>query len=159
MNEHLKAASERFKIKTSLINPISISDANIISELIIATDRLGIYDIKRILEQWKYLKDESIEELLLQFNIDNPKTEENDNKRKFIEFENEIIEVSLIKTIGINQDYNFLIKKMEYKIIINKDLEEKYMLTNGVFKFLDFDLRNKKLKELKDKLKDFIKII
>ena len=65
----------------------------------------------------------------------------------------------LIKTIGINQDYNFLIKKMEYKIIINKDLEEKYMLTNGVFKFLDFDLRNKKLKELKDKLKDFIKII
>lgn len=167
MNQHLEAAYKRdTRKKIFLINPISKVDAEIIFELSISLGRVGLKgeQLKSIIENYKFLKDTDIRDSLLQFNIDNPLLpaeveEEDDNKRRFVDFDGEIVEQRLIKTVGKDSYYNFENKKMEYFIIINKDLEEKYMLTNGTFKYSSEELRDKKLNELKIKLSNDIKIV
>ena len=162
MTEHLEAAYKRdTRKKSCLINPISKIDAEIIFELSVALGRyIGIEELKNIVEQWKFLKDGDVKDMLLQINIDNPEVPgDESHKRKFINFDGEIIEIFLIKTIGKDDEYDFSKQKMQYNIIINKNLEEKYMLTNGIFKYPTKEIREEKLSELKNKLKDYIKII
>jgi hypothetical protein len=164
MTEHLESAYKRgTRKKSCLINPISKTDAEIIFELSVALVRIkGAEELRDIVEQWKFLKDEVIKEMLLTWNINNPEgsqPEDESHKRKFINFDGEIVEVGLIKTIGKDNEYDFANTRMQYNIIINKDLEEKYMLTNGIFKYSTEEKRDNKLLGLKKKLRDYIKII
>lgn len=167
MNSHLKSVVLRDKRrKKQLITPISELDAEIIWELIIILGKLEIYDIKSIVEHWKYLKDESIRDLLLEWNTDHPEGVESDDekiakksRRKFIEFENSMIEVAPIKSLDRDDNYNYATNEMDYRIIINKNLPENFIFSDLIFSFPSNDLREVKLKELKKHLSKFINIV
>lgn len=167
MNEHLRSVVERDKRrKVNLISPICKLDAEIIWELIIALGRIEAYDIKSIVEHWKFLKDEDIYKLLLEWNIDHPEgiesdeeKEKNASKRKFIDFDGSIIEVWLIKSVHVDDYYNYMTNLLEYRIIINKNLPESFLLVDLVFSYPSIELRESQLKKLKKHLNKFIKIV
>lgn len=165
MNRHLRKAVERDKRRNSyLISPICEEDASIIWELITALSRIeDATDIKVILEDWKYLKDSDIYESLLQWNLDHPEgiedNEENKDGRKFIQFEDELIELSLIKTVTKFNHYSYRKNEMDYRIVLNKDFPESSFLNNCYFSYPTLDERDKKLKHLKKVLGKRIKIL
>jgi hypothetical protein len=167
MNQYLKSAVERDKRKKYLISPLCQEDAEIIWELIIALKRVGsdkADEIKSILEEWKYLKDVEIKNLLLQWNIDHPEGVSEDKKaedegRKFVRFEDELIELNLIKSISKEDSYNFFSKKHEFKVVINKDFPEGYILSDKSFSFETREAREFKYKKLEEELKKRIKVI
>ena len=167
MNSHLKSVVERDKRrKKNLISPICQLDAEIIWELIIALGRIEAHDIKSILEHWKYLKDISIRDLLLEWNLEHPEGVESDeeevekkSRRKFIEFEGSIVELNLIKSIHVDDTYNYATNLLEYRIIINKNLPESFLLVDLVFSYPSDELRDKQVKKLKRNLDKFINII
>ena len=167
MNQHLKSAVERDKRKVKrLITPICQTDGEIIWELIIALKKLDTQEadeLKSIIEEWKYLKDGEIFELLLQWNIDHPEgfndKKDEDDGRKFIDFEDELVEISLIKSVSRDDHYNYTTNKVEYRVIINKDFPENAFLKDVVLTFPTDEVREKKLKQLKKNLSKRIKII
>ncbi len=69
MNEFFKAAIKRFKIKESLIAPISEVDAEIIGELIEIFKKLEMTPLINILAKYKYLKDSEILDKVLEFSL------------------------------------------------------------------------------------------
>ena len=113
MNNHLKSAFLKDKRrKKNLISPISKTDSEIIWELIIVLGKLEIHDIKSILEHWKFLKDEQIYELLLEWNIEHPEgfnedDSENKAKRKFIEFDNSMTD-NIKTSVNFNDTVNYM---------------------------------------------------
>lgn len=169
MNDYLKSAVKRDKRKKEfLISPISKFDAEVISELIVSLGKIRTNDdalsLQSILQQYKYLKDQAIADMLLGWNTDHqmvvPELDKDaPPRRKFIEFEGQMIEVRLILTVGIEDTYDFSSKKMKYYLVINKNLEEKYKLTNGYFAFESDRQRNYALIKLKEKLHPFIELI
>lgn len=163
MNDYLKAAVSRDKRKKQyLISPISKNDAEIIWEIIVALSKLNdTEDIRGIIEEWKFLKDSEIKDLLLQWNIDHPigfNNKENTGRR-FVQFEDEIIELSLIRSVTKFNHYNYSRKITEYRIVINKDFPDSCYLNNFHFSYQTEELRDKKLKHLKRILGKEIKIV
>lgn len=165
MNKHLKSCVERDKRKVKrLISPICKVDAEIIWELQVVLGKLELGELKSIIEEWKYLKDEEVYSLLLQWNIDHPEgfnddNEENKEGRKFIDFEGELVELSLIKSVSKDDHYNYTTNQLEYRVIINKDFPENTLLKDVVFLFPTDEVRENKLKQLKKNLSKKIKII
>ncbi len=166
MNQHLKKAFEiDTRKKKRLIAPISEDDANIVWEIIIALGKIDDAEtLKNILDDYKYMKDRDIYESLLQWNIEHPEgfkeTEGDEDKkgRKFIEFDDELVELALIKAVTRFNHYNFSKSLMEYRIILNKDFPESTM-NNIYFSYATDELRDKKLKQLKKILGKRIKIL
>lgn len=93
-SKEIKAANERFeKLKGSndfLINPISKIDSEIIIELTQILNKSGRDDVTEILKKYKFEKDETILDSLMQWNIDNPigseQNEEGDLPKKELAF-------------------------------------------------------------------------
>lgn len=164
MNKHLRSAHERDKRrKPYLISPLSETDANIIYELIVALKKVGADDLKAIIEDWKFLKDGDIYDSLLQWNIDHPEgyedEEGNEDGRKFINFENELMEAALIKTVTKFDHYSYNKNLMEYRIVLNKDFPDNSLLNNVYFTYPTDAEREKKIKMLKKILSKKIKIL
>lgn len=163
MNNHLQAAVKRDNRKSYPISPISDVDAEIIQEIIICLGKLEEYDIKSILEHWKFLLDENIRDLLLEWNFNHAEDFNEDDgnkfKRKFVDFEGSIVEVSFIKSIHVDDSYNYSTNEMEYRIIINKDLPEKFLLTDLIFSYSTLEVRENKLNNLKKYLSKYIEIV
>ena len=90
MKPHLKSVSGRYKQGDFKINPISLIDSEIITELIEIFRKLDKKELKETVENWKYLSDEEIRDILIQWNIDNPdkateeETEQGEKKEKEI---------------------------------------------------------------------------
>lgn len=169
MEKHLQSAVDRDKRKKYLITPICKSDAEIISGITKALELLEIDDLRNIIEQWKYLKDEEIYDLidnwLKNYEIeessdeDDSDKEKEDVKRKFVQFEGTALEITLIKRIDTYEDYNYDINKMEYYIVINKDFPENMYISDLKFKFTSDQQRKNKLDYLRKHLSKFIKIV
>lgn len=73
MNKYLKSASDSFekiKQKDYLINPISILDCEIMTEIVELFKRGGYDDVVQVLKSYKYLKDEEIRDQLIECNLD-----------------------------------------------------------------------------------------
>jgi hypothetical protein len=137
MKQHLKSASERylaFKQKEFKINPISSVDAEIIVELSEIIKKLDKPNIKSILDQWKYLSDEEVRDMLMQANLDlaacksdgdleNPlKNTFKPRKIKFLRFMGKRLVVDFIIMISTKEGLNITTRNYEYKIIINEDV-------------------------------------
>ena len=76
MNKYFRSAVDRYnkmKDKDYLIHPISNEDSEIITELKVILDKVGLSDVKAILDDYKFKKDEEVRDDLLQWNIDHPK--------------------------------------------------------------------------------------
>jgi len=165
MNEHLESAVLQDKRrKKRLISPICQLDAEIIQEIILILEKLSVTDdIKGVIEHWKFLKDEEVRDLLLEWNINHPEgiesDKESESKRKFIDFEESVIEVWMIKNIHRDNNYNYATHEMEYRIIVNKDLPERFGLVDLTFSYSSIELRESQLKKLKKYLSKFIKIV
>lgn len=165
MNKHLKSAVERDKrTKPYLITPICEEDAGIIWELIVALGKVGQDDLKAILEDWKFLKDSDVLQSLIEWNLnaeqyDDNEGGENDEGRKFIRFEGELIELNLIKTVRRANNYNYSKQLMEWMIVLNKDFPDGSYLNSVSFKYPTEKQREKKLKELEQVLGKRIKIL
>lgn len=86
MKAHLKKSVDQYsKIQDEvLINPISQTDAEIITEVIEALKKLDKTDLVAILDGWKYKKDSEVRDDLLQWNIDfnSESNQEEDTKDK-----------------------------------------------------------------------------
>ena len=82
MKTHLKSASGRYKQGEFKINPISLIDSEIITELIEIFRKLDKKELKETVENWKYLSDEEIRDMLIQWNIDNSDTSIEENKEE-----------------------------------------------------------------------------
>jgi len=161
MNQHLKSATERYKGKEFLINPISPLDAEIIWELIIALGKTkGAEELKEILDNWKLSKDEITRDELLQWNINNDESKVDEIfKRPFIELNGKLIDVQLMRQVDSFDSYNFDTKKPVYKIVINKGYSDKYLLSDLPFVFDSFEEREEKLEALKKELNKYITVI
>lgn len=164
MNEYLKSAVKRGeRRKTYLINPVSKFDAEIIFELSVALRKLEIDDLKDITEQWKFLKDEVVRDMLLDWNVAHPEGFLQDKKgntgRKFVEFEGDLVELAAIKTITIDDYYNYDSNLMEYKIILNKNFPDSFTASDMTFPYPTPEARDSRMKSLKRYLKKDIKII
>ena len=137
MKQHLKSASERylaFKQKEFKINPISSVDAEIIVELSEIIKKLDKPNIKSIIDQWKYLSDEEVRDMLMQANLDlaacksdgdseNPlKKMFEPLKTKFLRFMGRRLQIDFITIISTKEGYNISTRNYEYKIIINEDV-------------------------------------
>lgn len=167
MNKYLKSALERYKSKEEFkIHPISKVDAEIVWELMIALGKLGINDLKDILDNYKYWKDSEVRDLLLQWNIDHPEglmeeetTEESKKKkiRKFMKFDENLADVWIIKTVDIQDRYNHVKNEMEYNIILNKDFAEGFPTKKYTYKTPE--VRKEKLDILESILSDDVEII
>ena len=133
MNKFFKSAIERYKDLLPsnkkggyLINPISEVDAEIINEIKVILDKLGVCEVSEILKNYKEFKDLDIYESLLQWNIDNPKLKFSNNSQ---DQESSTIGVAYIKIKNIVMfQYEFrcyeLFEEIEdddvkYKMILN----------------------------------------
>lgn len=170
MNDYLNSASARYKENKDIkINPISKFDAEIIWELRNIIEKLGANEIKDVLDSYKYLKDEDIFDLLKSWNKNNPEgvklsIEEGgapvvDFRRKFINFESGMLELYFIKSADKDDYYNFSTFEMEYRIVLNKGFGENTMFADKTFSFKTPELRDERLKVLKDNMKKQIDII
>ena len=171
MNDYLNSASSRYKENKDIkINPISKFDAEIIWELRNVLGKLGAAEIVLVLDSYKYLKDEDILSLFKDWNRNNPEgvtpsTEEGtplevvDFRRKFINFESGMLELYFIKSADKDDYYNYKTSEMEYRIVLNKGFDEKAMFADKTFSFKTPELRDERLKVLRDNLKKEIDII
>lgn len=153
MNEHLTKIYKKYKNKLISINPISQIDAEIINEIIIAFDKLNIKELKDIINDYKKKKDEEIRDKLLDWNINFIKKESNKIFKKFISFgekDKYNIDIYKLKAILKEEEYNPILKKQNYLLIVKtSDIEEDNYYT------LVFDkekLRDKELENIKNKL-------
>lgn len=177
MKDHLKSAVKRYKQEEVRINPISNLDVEIVVELTQIFDKLNQPELKSMVDQWKFLSDVEVRDMLIEWNIQHPKTfeekgeegEENGEVslkisrevdiqkkrftvRDFIDFRGEVVEVGLIKTIG--KSYSLTSNGIVFEIIFNKDLHEKFVLINKVFKFMDERIRDQHYEDLKERLQN-----
>jgi hypothetical protein len=171
MNDYLNSASSRYKENKDIkINPISKFDAEIIWELRSVIEKLGANEIVLVLDSYKYLKDEDILSLFKDWNKNNPEGVESskeegdplevvDFRRKFIDFESGMLELYFIKSADKDDYYNFKTFEMEYRIVLNKGFDEKVMFANKTFSFKTPELRDEKLKVLKNNISKEIDII
>lgn len=170
MNDYLNSASKRYiGNKDIKINPISKFDAEIIWELRNVIEKLGANEIVLVLDSYKYLKDEDILSLFKDWNKNNPEgiklsTEKGgapvvDFRRKFIDFENGMLEIYFIKSADKDDYYNFKKSEMEYRIVLNKGFGENTMFADKTFSFKTPELRDERLKVLKGNMKKQIDII
>lgn len=144
MNQYLKSASDRFSKligdKQFAISPISEIDGEIITSITELFVKLDKREVVQILKQYKYLKDEEINDLLLQCNLDSTAkqyekieqdggykklldqidelTDKLKSKREFITLKNERFAASIVFAYRVEEDY---IKNTKYvgKLIIN----------------------------------------
>jgi hypothetical protein len=138
MNDYLKVSVGRYpkNLESVLIHPISTIDAEIIVEIMEILKKVDRSDVKVLLDKYKYLKDEKIRDLLLQWNIAHPigtdlatsdETGQNqpisvvgiDYTRDFIYIKNFRIELTFIHSYETKDEYNFVRNMMEYFIILN----------------------------------------
>lgn len=165
MNPYLESAVKRYEQQDNVfINPISEIDAQIISQVMIVLDKYDNKVLKAILDNYKYLKDNDIHDLIEEWNENNPiiaNTEEdgsdNQFKRKFIDFESGTLEVWLVKSADKDDYYNFNKTRMEYRIVINKGFPENVAFADKTYSFSTPELRDEKLQVLKENIgKDIV---
>lgn len=172
MNKFLKSAVERYpkKEEERKIHPISNIDGEIITELIEIFKKHEINEVKGILDKYKYLSDEDIRDLLLEYNTNNPekpkdkdleKLREKEGSgnasseqmlRELIDFDGEILELWSIKRITKERTYNYKENKLEYGICINKDLPENFLLKDITIKYNEEEERDSRLDKLKKEI-------
>ncbi len=160
MKGHLEAAVKRDKRKQYLISPLSKCDALIVTELIESLGRIEAFDLRNIIEEWKYLKDETILSLLTDLNNKPiPFEDDEETKREFINFDGVSIEVTAIKRIDVVEDYNYTTTRMEYYIIINKDFPDNALISDLRFTYFSSDLRSKRMEYLNQHLSKYIRTV
>lgn len=72
--------------------------------------------------------------------------------KTLVEFENELLDVMTLFRITRKQLWNEQTEQIEFCIIFNEDLPEKFLVRDLVFRFASSELRDKKMKELKNKI-------
>ena len=72
--------------------------------------------------------------------------------RWFLEFREETIDLSIIKTIS--KSHSISRDGIVYEVIFNKDLSDRFIMCNKVFKFMDERIRDQHYQDLKDQLND-----
>ena len=162
MNKYLKAATSKYDGSGGGISPISTMDAEIVWELIVALGKCGCDDIKDILDNYKFLMDEEVRDLLLAWNIEHPDGEDDSGGKKdirtFIEFGGGILDTWLIKTVDKEDKYNYPENRMDYRIIVNKGFPESG-LGDRVYFYRTPDIRDKEYSKLISLMKKNIDIV
>ena len=181
MNKYLKSASDNFeklKQKDYLISPISITDGEIMTEIIELFKKCNQTGIVEILKQYKFLKDEEIRDQLLECNTNFNRKEldksireyedlldgedgdpfiENikkiaDSKIEFVIINEERIQASIIFGYRTSTKYD-LDDNFEGKLILNpcdKNATKVPLYANHTFTFYDEEELNETI-ELLDK--------
>lgn len=72
--------------------------------------------------------------------------------KTLVEFENELLDVMTLFRITRKQLWNEQTEQIEFCIIFNEDLPEKFLVRDLVFRFASSELRDKKMRELKNKI-------
>ena len=134
MKKHLKECSQQYKEKENETNPVSKIDCEIIGEIVCALDKLGIEELKNIVDEWKNLSDNDVLDMLLQWNLDNGKIkqekQENKNTKDFIMFEGISLDVHYIKSISVSNVYNYQKGDFVYNIVLNQNVDSKTPYNN-----------------------------
>jgi hypothetical protein len=185
MKEHLKSASARYKQDGVKITPISEIDAEIITEISQALLKIGEDKLKGIVDQWKFLKDEDVRDLLLDWHLNtkdkrlvnpddlngelgtnDPKAEKGSRKEKdsffvrpFIDFQGMILDVYNIKSFTKELRYDHDDSRLVWEIIVNKDMKTDLPYTNKVFPFYTEKFRDDAWGTLKEMLEETKTII
>jgi isocitrate/isopropylmalate dehydrogenase len=177
MNKFLQSAAERYpkELNSQLIHPINAIDAEIIGEIIDILKKLEFIEITLFLDQYKYLKDSEIRNVLKQWNIDHPadgelgKEDVIDKKpkksgldllfrRNFIFFKNFRLELSRITSYEKQDEYNFVLVREEYKIIINALPETTNIVnstSNKIISYTDIEQRDRDFEALDTYMENF----
>ena len=72
--------------------------------------------------------------------------------KTLVEFEGHPIDVMTIFNVYKTEEWNETEERIEFCIILNKDLPEKYLIRDWYFKFASSELRDKKMKRLINKV-------
>lgn len=165
MKNHLKSAGERFDKLSDQefkISPISTIDGEIITEIVEYLKKVGEVNLVHAIEQWKYLKDEEVRDIILEMNTNFHQEEggldilenmlggkkgKGSFVREFIRFRGVRIDTyfitSILKEEGFNKN-----REYEFRIVINKDLPEQAPVKNIEFCFNTDEEREAALEEL-----------
>lgn len=178
MKEHLKSASARYKQDLAKINPISDIDAEIITEISQALLKIGENKLKSVVDQWKFLKDEDVRDLLLDWHLNtkdkrlidsgdidgelvtnDPKSGEGKGKkdesffiRPFIDFQGSMLEAYNIKSFTKGMRYDHDDSRLVWEIMVNKDMKMDFPYTNQTFSFYTEKAREDAWGSLKEML-------
>lgn len=112
MNKYLKSAANRYEEKFKkefLINPISKTDGEIITEIIELFKKAEMNDVVAVLKQYKYKKDEEIRDDLLDLNTNFKEKVKRESNH--IDIENTEEESTNSKVIIFNDHQETFIKK------------------------------------------------
>lgn len=173
LNKFLESSVERFPkdLEKSLIHPISKIDAEIIIEIGEIIKKVGLTEIKSLLDQYKYLKDSDVYTQLQDWNLKHPLLVQEEGKEKkkegglsflfkrnFIYFKDLRIDVSYIRCYEKLDEYNFVKNEMEYEIIFNRlpeSTDVKNVVTHKVIKYGDIERRDQDFEALDSFMENF----
>lgn len=139
MNKYLKSASENFeklKQKDYLISPISLTDGEIMTEIIELFKKCNQTGVVEILKQYKFLKDEEIRDQLLDCNTKFNRKELDKSIREYQDLLDDEEGDPLIKKIAEKVD-----RKTEF-VIINEERIAAYIIF-GYRTSTKYDLNDK----------------
>jgi len=160
MNKFLKAASLRYELEESKIQPISKVDAEIISEIVEVLRKIGIVDIKTILDKYKYLKDEDILNALLQWNIDHPDRPSKDEEAEYSdekETNHKLLKIGGEYMIS-STIYGFRVDYDELKLVINPTYADKVTSRNPYVNYCIFFRDESEMENVVEELKKIINL-
>jgi hypothetical protein len=72
--------------------------------------------------------------------------------KTLLEFEGELFDVMAVFRVTRKQIWNEQSEQIDFCIVLNEDLPEKFVLKDWVFPFRTQELRDKKFAELKNKM-------
>jgi len=72
--------------------------------------------------------------------------------KTLLEFEGELFDVMAVFRVTRKQIWNEQSEQIDFCIVLNEDLPEKFVLKDWVFSFRTQELRDKKFAELKNKM-------
>lgn len=151
MLKQLRAASEEYPLEEIKISPISVVDAEIISEVIEVAEKIGIKTFRDILLEWKNFPDVDIRDLFRSFNqkFKGLKPDE------MIRIGNYTLKVRFLVSLKLEEGYDALRGgKTTYDIVINEDPSEKTFMCNTHVCFLSRKSRDLEYKLLEERLED-----
>lgn len=128
MNKDLKSAVHNYEQEPIKgINPVSEIDAEIIVEISEAVRKLGNDDLKRIIQEWKNLKDEEVLAMMIDWNLNNEEGVKKDDKfrKNFILFDDLTLDIYFVVSISKKRMFNAETGDFSYLILINENTNEK----------------------------------
>jgi len=150
MTESLREATKEYPIKGVEIAPISVVDAEIISEVVEVAEKFGVKIFRDIVREWKNYSDSDIRDLLRAFNF-KFKGFKADEMVRIGEY---TLKVRFLVSLKLEEGYDGIRGKRCYDIVVNEDPSERMMMCNTHVNFVSRKERDMEYKRLEERLED-----